>query len=164
MTIAENFLMEIEHEGPGTRKVLAAIAEEHFAWQSHEKAFTMKDLAIHTTKIFGWFNSTLNQEEIDLDNFEDSSPEVNTTADLLELFDHNFADATQQLQGYPDEKMHQTWRMRHGDQVMFELPRVAVVRASLLNHLYHHRGQLSTYLRAVGARVPAVLGPTADEQ
>ena len=87
-----------------------------------------------------------------------------TSAELLEFFDATVAGFTEKLAGYSDEDFCVLWKMRKGDQAMGEMPRVGAVRAFDLNHLYHHRGQLSVYLRLLDVPLPMIYGPTADEQ
>jgi uncharacterized damage-inducible protein DinB len=121
------------------------------------------DLASHLANLVIWSVPTLEQDEFDLP--ADYQPwKADSPTDLLTHFDGNIDQTLKVLDNYPDEKMMQKWTMRSGDRTFFTLPRIVVMRSFILNHLVHHRGQLSVYLRLNDIPVPAIYGPSADEQ
>lgn len=163
MSIAEGMLQELAYEIPNTRKMLAVAPEDAFGWRPHEKSMTLAGLVSHIAETFEWGTATLEQEEMvfDIDNYK---PVVfSTVAAVLEKFDANVAAFKKSLAGRSDAHLFVPWRMVIKGKVLFEMPRVAVVRSMTINHLIHHRGQLSVYLRLQNVPLPSVYGPTADE-
>ena len=164
MKIIEPIQLEFSHETALTRKMLGRAPEAHFAWKPHTKSMTLGRLAGHIAEIPGWVSHILTTEEmvIDMDKYKPFEPA--TLSDLLKVFDANVASAAECMKGRSDAILNATWRLKVGDRVVFELPRVAVIRLMVLNHMIHHRGQLSVYLRLRDVPVPATYGPSADER
>ena len=162
MNLTEQIIAELQQEAATTRKMLERVPEESLAWKPHEKSMTLGRLAAHVAGIYGtWFKMTLSQDEFDL---ADSLPlKAESVSDILEAFDQNVSGAVELLQAQSDERLFTTWRLKRGGQVLFELPRWAVLRSMVINHIIHHRGQLSVYLRLLNVPLPSVYGPTADE-
>lgn len=162
MNLTEQILTELRQEAATTRKMLERVPQESLAWQPHEKSMTLGRLAAHVAGLYGtWLKTTLSQDEFDL---ADSLPlKADSVSDILEAFDQNVSDATALLQAQSDERLFTTWRLKRGGQVLFEMPRWAVLRSMVINHIIHHRGQLSVYLRLLDVPLPSVYGPTADE-
>ncbi len=165
MTLREGLLAELEHEMSNTRRTLERVPSDQLGWRPHERSFTLGELASHVARISSWIPTTLQQDFFDL-----ASPEANApfqvpaaTEGILELFDENLAAARAALAGADDAAMGETWTLRNGDQEIFSMPRGVVLRSMVFNHVIHHRGQLTVYLRMVGAKVPALYGPSADE-
>jgi uncharacterized damage-inducible protein DinB len=162
MSLTEQILVELKQEAATTRKMLERVPEESLAWQPHEKSMTLGRLAAHVAGLHGtWLKTALNQDEFDL---ADSLPlKADSVSDILEAFDQNISAAIELLQNQADERLFTTWRLKRGGQVLFEMPRWAVLRSMVINHIIHHRGQLSVYLRLLNVPLPSVYGPTADE-
>lgn len=162
MNLTEQILTELQQEAATTRKMLERVPEASFAWQPHEKSMTLGRLAAHVAGLYGtWLKTTLSQDEFDL---ADSLPlKAESVSDILVAFDQNVADAIELLRAQSDERLFMTWRLKRGSQVLFEMPRWAVLRSMVINHIIHHRGQLSVYLRLLDVPLPSVYGPTADE-
>lgn len=162
MNLTEQILTEIRQEAATTRKMLERVPQESFAWQPHEKSMTLGRLAAHVAGLYGtWLKTALSQDEFDLVN---SLPlKADSVSDILKAFDQNVADAIELLQNQADERLFTTWRLKRGGQLLFEMPRWAVLRSMVINHIIHHRGQLSVYLRLLNVPLPSVYGPTADE-
>jgi uncharacterized damage-inducible protein DinB len=162
MNLTELILAELRQEAATTRKMLERVPDESFAWQPHEKSMTLGRLAAHVAGLHGtWLKTSLTQDEFDL---ADSLPlKAESVSDILAAFDQNVSDAIEILQTQSDERLFTTWRLKRGGQVLFELPRWAVLRSMVINHIIHHRGQLSVYLRLLNVPLPSVYGPTADE-
>jgi uncharacterized damage-inducible protein DinB len=121
-------------------------------------------LAGHVAELTGWIAAILTQDELDFATANYKPVVATSVAELLEMFDKNLSTATDLLKTQTDEHLMKTWRLRDGEKVFFELPRVAVIRSMALNHIIHHRGQLSVYLRLQDVPLPSIYGPTADEQ
>jgi uncharacterized damage-inducible protein DinB len=163
MSIAEPMAMEFAQEAANTRRILERVPEEQFDWKPHEKSMSLAELATHIAQTPEWGVAILEQDELVI-NIEEYVPHVASThAELMELFDNSVAAMSAAMQGLPDDKAMQPWRLKIGDEVKLELPRVFVLRGMVLNHILHHRGQLSVYLRMKDVPLPATYGPSADE-
>lgn len=162
MAISEALIGELQHEAGTTRKLLERIPVEKFDWQPHEKSMSMIRLATHVADMFSWFPTTLETDELDFANgYEEPKPA--TTEELVAVLDKNVAAATESLKKTDDETFMKNWKLRNGEQIYFEMPKIAVSRSFIMNHIVHHRGQLSVYLRLNDIPVPAMYGPSADE-
>jgi uncharacterized damage-inducible protein DinB len=160
MRLTEPIIAELQIEAVTTRKMLERVPQDLLAWKPHEKSRTLGELAAHIAHLPGLFIATLNQDEFDRYDYTSAGE---TVSDILETFDRNIASALEVLKTLSDERLFAPWRYRYGTRVVFELPRFVVIRTTALNHLIHHRGQLSVYLRLLGIPLPSVYGPTADE-
>jgi len=161
MRIIDGLIAELEHEAKSTARVLARVPQEHLAWKPHPKSFSLGQLALHIATVPGNVAALAAR-----DNSEPSSffqAEATTTSELLPALDASVAKVREHLGAFDDAKMHATWRLVAGGREILAMPRVAFVRAIVLNHWYHHRGQLLVYLRLLDVPVPSVYGPTADE-
>ena len=163
MAINEAFIGELQHEAATTRKLLERIPAETFDWKPHEKSMSMHRLATHVADMFGWFQPTLEQDELDFANgYEEPKPA--NTEELVAIFDKNVAAAMESLQKTDDAAFMNDWTLRNGEQIYFTMPKAGVIRSFVMNHIVHHRGQLSVYLRLNDIPVPSIYGPSADEQ
>lgn len=166
MSIAHSLLPEFDNETATTRKLLALIPEKEAAWKPHPKSFTLGDLGVHLAGLITWTKTTLRDSEFDMNpaNAEGFKPGAFTsTAAVLEMFDANVAAARTLIAETPDPAFMETWTLKKAGQTMFAAPRIGVLRSFVLNHLVHHRGQLTVYLRLRDVPLPSVYGPTADE-
>jgi len=163
MAIGESFLMELEQEAKATRAMLERIPEEKFTWKPHDKSMALSQLAAHVAEVPEWIPYTLDSDVMDFAKFDYKLYEPKDRADLLKYFDENIGKATEALKKTSDEVFMQDWTMRNGETIYFTLPKIVVMRSYCFNHLYHHRGQLSVYLRLLDVPLPQVYGPTADE-
>ncbi|MGB7070114.1 MAG: DinB family protein [Pyrinomonadaceae bacterium] len=156
-------IAEMEQEAATTRKCLERVPTDKFAWKPHEKSMAFGQLAVHVAEMFGWTPPTLQQSELDFAKIDYKPFEPATTDDLLEYFDKNVAEALDVLRNTSDETYLENWTMRNGETVYFTLPKIATMRSFVMNHIVHHRGQLSVYLRLNDIPVPSIYGPSADE-
>ncbi len=163
MNMIDPVLRELSHEAPVTRKVLERAPEDQFGWKPHEKSMTLGRLVTHIAESPGWVANILPQDEFVMDPASFKPTVAESVAQVLDMFDKNVALASSTMQGMADERLLATWRLKIGDEVKVEMPRIGMIRVFLLNHLYHHRGQLTVYLRLLDVPVPAVYGPSADE-
>lgn len=164
MNIIEPMVMELKQEAQTTRRYLERIPHDKLGWKPHAKSMSMGQLASHLCETCMWVGALLDTEELVFDPEQYQPFHAKTRVELLDAFDKNIALALEKMEGQSDEAMMQVWRMRSPDRVFFEMPRMAVLRAMILNHLVHHRGQLSVYLRLNDVTVPATYGPSADEE
>jgi uncharacterized damage-inducible protein DinB len=160
MSIAEGLLPEFDQEMATTRKLLERVPSDKGPWKPHSKSFPLGHLAQLVATMPGWLAQMLRDTEINLATSPAYSFE--TTEALLGEFDRHVRDAREALTTARDADFTVLWSLKNGDQVLFTSPRGVVVR-SHLNHLIHHRGQLSVYLRLNDVPLPSIYGPTADE-
>jgi uncharacterized damage-inducible protein DinB len=163
MPINEWLLPEFDQEMATTRKVLARVADNTLGWKPHEKSWTMGALATHVARIPTWAGITIHQDNLDLAAPGPSQPAVTSNAELLALFEENIEGARKAIEGASDETLFQPWSLLNSSATLLTLPKVAVLRSFVMNHLIHHRGQLSVYLRLNDIPVPSIYGPSADE-
>ena len=164
MGLGKSLAAEIQYEAISTRKMLEIVPFEKLSWQPHEKSMTLGALAKHVAEIPQWTRAVLTQDEMDFTKTEFPNVEYQNAAELRARFDSLVNDTFQLLQKITDKQMKLNWQLRNGEQILMELPRVGVIRTMVINHLIHHRGQLSVYLRLNNVLLPSVYGPTADEQ
>jgi uncharacterized damage-inducible protein DinB len=158
-------IAELQHEAATTRRLLERVPQERLAWQPHAKSMTLGRLAAHIANLPGMLVGALTEDKLDADDLKAQSPSAESVADMLEAFDQKIARSLELLKTQAGENfMLAPWRYTSGEHVIFEMPRIAVIRFVALNHIIHHRGQLSVYLRLLDVPLPSVYGPTADEQ
>jgi len=165
MSIGESMLPEFDIEMANTRKTLERVPDDKFAWKPHEKSFAMGPLATHVSNIPTWTNVTIDRDEFDMaPNGEPmKAPECHSRQELLDAFDKNVSTARAALAGIADEKIFQNWTLLASGNKVLSMPRIAVLRSFVMNHLIHHRAQLGVYLRLNDIPVPSIYGPSADE-
>lgn len=161
MNLSEPIIAELQHEAGTTRRMLERVPQDLLGWKPHEKSRTLGEIAAHIANLPGVFITPLGRDEFD--RYEYIPTSVDSVSDILETFDKNISSALEILKTQADERLLASWRYKYGEQVIFEMPRLAVIRLMALNHLIHHRGQLSVYLRLLNVPLPSVYGPTADE-
>ena len=162
MKIIDGLLAELEQEAETTRRVLERIPQEHLTWKPHPKSMSLGQLALHVATVPGNV-AELAAVDTTPEPPRFVQPEATTTAELVPSLTESVAKARRALGGFDDERMSAMWRLQSGGRDLLAMPRVAFVRAIMLNHWYHHRGQLLVYLRLLNQSVPSVYGPTADE-
>ncbi len=161
MTIDE-LLQELEEEAQITHRVLARVREDQLGWTPHKKSMTLGQLAMHVASVPGAIAGISTQPTFDVKT-EIPRPTATSVAELLAVLDESVARAKAILSKMDDTALLSPWRMVDGDQEVAVISRGALLRSIMLNHWYHHRGQLTVYLRQTGALVPAIYGPSADE-
>ena len=164
MTIGQMIAAELNQEAVATRKMLERVPNDKLSWQPHEKSMTLGRLAGHIVEMVNWTDATISQDELDFATADYKPKEYTDSAELAADLDRNVSNAVEILNSISDEAMMQNWRLRNGEQVYFELPKAAVMRTMVMNHIIHHRGQLSVFLRLLDVPLPPVYGPSADEQ
>jgi uncharacterized damage-inducible protein DinB len=166
MPTSETLLPEFDHEMASTRKTLERVPEEKFAWKPHPKSSSLGGLATHLANIPSWTAQTFDRDELDLSPVGAEPFRLEEAASgeaLLEAFDKNVTSARAALQAASDQDWQGQWSLLSGGNKIFTLPRTAVMRGFVMNHLIHHRAQLGVYLRLLDVPVPSIYGPSADE-
>ena len=162
MNLNETLLSELRNEARNTRKLLELVPFEKGDFKPHEKSMTLKRLAVHVAEISGWWKECLVKDVLDFAEGDYTPKTYNSTAEILALHDDLVQKAEKILKETPESEFEKPWTMKNGDQIFFTLPKSEVVRTWCLNHLYHHRGQLTVYLRLLDIPLPGTYGPSAD--
>ncbi|MCK5651719.1 MAG: DinB family protein [Gemmatimonadetes bacterium] len=163
MSIVDPMIQELEFEADATRRVLERVPTDKLEWQPHAKSFSIGKLAMHLATIPGEFARLLAEEYVDFAEWEFASNELNPDVDLVALVEESVQDAKNWLASVDDDQAFAIWRGAVEGEEMVALPRIAVIRSMIFNHWYHHRGQMCVYLRLLDIPVPAIYGPSADE-
>ncbi len=161
MAIIDSILLEMEQEAQATRRLLERVPENKLSWRPHPKSFSLGQLALHIAQMPGGVSMMATQDVFDYPQFQ--QPEAKSRAELLQTFNQGLARAKEILSAMNDQKLLATWTLRKNGKVLMAVPRLGLLRTILLNHQYHHRGQLCVYLRLLNVPVPSVYGPSADE-
>jgi len=162
MKMIDLFLAELEQEAAATRRVLERVPDGCYDWKPHEKSMTLGYLAELVARMPSWPVFMIKKDELDLATNEKPQP-LHTSRELVEALDQSLADAREALANTTDEHLMTSWRLLFGGKVVSEQPRYQALRFGVFNHLAHHRGQLTVYLRLNDAPVPAIYGPSADD-
>jgi len=166
MSVAESWLPEWDAEMAATRRVLERVPSDKLEWQPHDKSYTVRQLAGHLSQMPGWTGMTLNAPELDVNppgGADWPQPEIGSTEDILALFDQNQAQGREVLAGAADSVFAEDWAFKNAGETLWSAPKGSVLRRFVLNHMIHHRAQLTVYLRLLDVPLPQVFGPTADE-
>jgi uncharacterized damage-inducible protein DinB len=166
MAIRDAFLPEFDHEMSTTRKTLERVPEDKGDWKPHDTSMPMARLAGHIAEMVGFAAIPFQGESFDFrpPGAPPMTPTVMTSRNqLLEIFDKNVAAAHAAISKASDEDLQKTWTLLNGGKTLFAMPRIALLRSMILNHVIHHRGQLSVYLRMNKVPVPSLYGPSGDE-
>lgn len=163
MALIDGMLQELEQEAQTTRRVLERVPDKHLTWRPHATARTLGELALHVAMVPGGvaeLGASLSPAQAPKFG---TDPSPKGASELIPALDQSIAKAKCVLGGMDDATLTATWRMMNGDRELMAIPRVAFLRSVMLNHWYHHRGQLSVYLRQLGVAIPSIYGPSADE-
>jgi uncharacterized damage-inducible protein DinB len=167
MPLKDILLPEFDMEMDNTRRTLERVPDEKFDWKPHDKSGTLGWMASHVATLPNWATITMQQDSLDIAPADGSGfvlPKPANRKELLETFDKNRAEARAALAAGNDDAYAQPWALLMGGRQLFSEPRSAVLRRMVFNHIIHHRGQLTMYLRLLNVPVPGLYGPSADEQ
>ena len=164
MSQKDALVAELKNEARNTRKILEKLPAEKFAWRPHDKSMTLGRLAAHIAEIPVWINRTLEAPVFDFGTAVLSRETYPDQQTLLQVFEEKQAAAIRALENAGDEMLSEQFTVRRGEQIVFQLPKKVMIRNFAFNHLVHHRGQLSVYLRLLDIPVPGMYGPSADEK
>jgi uncharacterized damage-inducible protein DinB len=162
MKMIDALLAELEQEAQTTQRQLERVPQEHLTWKPHPKSMSLGQLALHVATVPGMVAELAAVDVVPRPSTFQQA-EAATTAELVPALTESVARARRALGAFDDAKMQAMWRLQNNGKDLLAMPRVAFVRAIMLNHWYHHRGQLQVYLRLLNVPVPSVYGPTADE-
>lgn len=160
-TIAEPILNEFREEVPAIRRVLERVPGDKLTWKPHPKSRSIGELATHIAGICGMAEKIAKSDEFTPGGASPTS--AKNVEEIRAIFEKNVRSAEEALSAMSDETATGSWRLVFKGKEIFRKPRTGALRTNWLNHLYHHRGQLSVYLRLLDVPVPVVYGPTADE-
>jgi uncharacterized damage-inducible protein DinB len=164
MTIAETLLLDYDAEIANTRRILERIPEDKPDWKPHDKSMPLGRLAVHVARLPQFAKMILTSDDLDLATAKLPTFFFEGREKLLALLDETSTAARQALQSATDEHLQSNWNLTWGEKKIANGPRATLYRTMFLNHLIHHRGQLSVYLRLNEVPVPGLYGPSADEQ
>lgn len=164
MAIIDTLLPEYDREMGTTRRLLERVPEAAFGFKPHERSMTLGNLTVHVAHLPTWVPNVMIFDSFDLaSNPNTDTPQPHSATDLLTRFDNNVSMARALLAKATDGELAEPWTLKKGSQDLFTLPKLTMLRYFVLNHLIHHRGQLSVYLRLQDVPIPAIYGPSADE-
>ena len=167
MALNEALLPEFDQEMVNTRRTLERIPEDKLSWKPHAKSPTMGWLGTHLANLPSWAVMGIQQDSLDLAPGGvpvGPAPPAGSRTEILDTFDKNVAAARAAISGASDQHLLQPWSLLSAGKTIFSMPRLAVLRSFVMNHMIHHRAQLGVYLRLNDVPVPAIYGPSADEQ
>jgi uncharacterized damage-inducible protein DinB len=161
MAMIDAMLAELEQEAKATRRLLERVPEDKLSWKPHPRSFSLGQISLHLAELPGGVSSMAAEEVFQVPQFRQK--EAESRAELLQAFERGLATAREVLARMDDQTLMGTWTLQHEGRGLMSLPRAALLRSILLNHYYHHRGQLTVYLRLLNVPLPSTYGPTADE-
>lgn len=162
-TMVEPVLNEFREEVVTTKRILERVPQEKLSWKPHTKSMSLGQLAWHIASVPGALARLSQLDSFDVTQGSFVPPQPNSVQDILEEFEKSIAEAEKCLGAMSDQQARGTWRLMNKDRELFSKPRIGIVRSIMLNHWYHHRGQLSVYLRLLDVPVPVIYGRSADE-
>lgn len=161
MNLTDKLIAELKQEAGITRKALERVPSDRLSWKPHEKSMSLGQLALHIAGVPAGVAELLNERTREVPLF--TVPEALSLEEVLSTFDELIAAAEQKLLGWGEAGLTETWTLTREGVTLLEAPRIEMVRTLMLNHWYHHRGQLTVYLRMLDVPVPSIYGPSADE-
>jgi len=159
--LIDPFLAELEQEGQTTKRVLDRIPDDKLTWKPHPKSFSLGQLGLHIASLPGNLAAMAVQESMEAPNF--SQVEGKSRKEMVDVYSAGLQSAKETLSKMDDARLMSSWNLTKNGAVILSMPRAALIRSIMLNHAYHHRGQLSVYIRMLDVPVPSIYGPSADE-
>jgi len=163
MAVKDSLLPEFDQEMAATRQVLERLPEQAFAWRPHPDGYDLGGLATHLAQIPEWGTSILRRDQHDLAEPGERPAPLTTVAAVLDRFDRHVTAVRAALIETADGVLTAPWSLRRGGQLVLSMPRIAALRAFVLHHSIHHRGQMTVYLQLQNVKLPPLYGPTGDE-
>ena len=154
-------LAELDREAAATRRVLERVPEDKLAWKPHRKSMSLGTLGLHVAMVPGRVAEFLSERVREAPTF--AAPEARSKGEIMEAFEQGIGNARTKLESWTEDDLRSQWTMRGEGATLMSLPRIEMLRSVMLNHWYHHRGELVVYLRLLDVPVPSIYGPTADE-
>jgi len=163
MSHNQSLIAELKMEAANTRKMLERVPTDNNDWKPHDKSMKIGNLANHVAELPGWIAMTMATDELDVSTMDYKPVISKSTEELLSKLDANVDKAVAALENATDADFDKMWTLRNGAHVIFSMPKKAVIRSMAYSHYYHHRGQLSVYLRLLDIHVPGMYGPSFDD-
>jgi uncharacterized damage-inducible protein DinB len=161
MRIADSIVMELDQEAQITKRVLDRVPSDKLSWKPHPKAFSLGQLALHIAAVPGGVAAAAAGDTFEAPNF--TQAEARSCKEVFDTFSQSLDNAKDTIKKMDDAKLNSMWILTKNGKTLMSIPRIAFIRSIMMNHLYHHRGQLSVYLRMLEVPVPSIYGPSADE-
>lgn len=163
MGIQKALLIELEREKDNTLRVLKNLRNEDFGWKPHEKSMTVGQLANHIVELHNWVDFALTKDVFDFE--KDYIPSnINTVEGLIEVLNNDFEKNRKIIESMDENVVFEQWTLQSGQHIIAQLPKTGALRFIITNHLIHHRGQLTVYMRMLDIPVPGIYGPSADDK
>jgi uncharacterized damage-inducible protein DinB len=159
----QSIIAELKQEAIQTKKILEKVPFDQWQWKPHQKSMALGRLASHVAELPKWITMSINTDELDFSKRGYKANVFESREQLLQQLDENVQEALSTLEKTSDAQLQENWTLRNGEHVIFTLPKKAVIRSMAMNHMIHHRGQLSVFLRLLDIPVPGMYGPSADE-
>jgi uncharacterized damage-inducible protein DinB len=156
-------IAELKQESAKTIKMIERVPMDKPDWKPHDKSMALGRLTMHVIDMYHWVTLTINQDELDFAKSYNSPKFPDTNEELVEILEKNVEAAISVLEGTSDEELSKPWSLRNGEHIYFTMPKKVVLRDMCYNHITHHRGQLSVYLRLLNIPIPGMYGPSADD-
>jgi uncharacterized damage-inducible protein DinB len=161
MRLADSMISEVDQEAQTTKRVLDRVPEDKLSWRPHPRSYSLGQLALHIASAQGNVAALAAMDTVEAPTF--SQPEAKSRQEILDAFSKSIESAKETVSQMDDARLMSTWILTKNGQAIMAIPRIGFLRSVLLNHVYHHRGQLSVYLRMLEVPVPSIYGPSADE-
>ena len=163
MDINKTFLIELERETASTRQLLERLQDEHFSYRPHPKSMTLGELASHVVELHNWVKVALSVEVFDFHTMYKPLAGQSTN-ELIEILNAGYDGNVAVIAGMTEEGWKEMWTLQAGSHIIAQVPRLGAFRFIIKNHLIHHRGQLTVYMRMLDIPLPGLYGPSADEK
>jgi uncharacterized damage-inducible protein DinB len=161
MKLADSIVAELDNEAQTTKRLLERLPDEKLSWKPHAKSFSLGQLALHIAAVPGSIAAAVTKDTMEAPDF--AQAEAKSRNEVIETFTKSMSAAMATVKSMDDARLNSTWSLTKNGKTILSMPRVAVVRNIMMNHIYHHRGQLSVYLRMLEVPLPSIYGPSADE-
>lgn len=162
--IKQALLSEFQHEAEGTRKLLSMIPDSALSYRPQPYLWSVAELASHIAEIYNWYDVTFNQDSFEMSGYKYEKGDISKASEILKKFEANVKEAQEAIEKSEESNYMNDWTMTMNGKSSFPgMPKIQVIRGYLFNHLYHHRGELISHLRATGNKVPSLFGPNYEE-
>jgi uncharacterized damage-inducible protein DinB len=163
MSLNKALAAELQFEAASTKKILERVPNDKLTWKPHEKSMTLQRIASHIAELPTWVTNAIKKDGLDLGaGFQPTL--LPSAEEMVSYYEKNVQEALETLESAAPEVFDEMWTLRRGDHIIFTMPKKVVIRNMAMNHLVHHRGQLSVFLRLLDVPIPGMYGPSADER
>jgi uncharacterized damage-inducible protein DinB len=163
MRAVDPLIAELDHEAAATKRMLERVPADKLTWRPHPKSMTLGQLALHVATVCGSVGNLLEMDSFDVNDADFQAAEPASKDEIMQRFEEEQANGMEKLQALDNDRAMADWTLTKGGDQLWSMPKIVLARNLMFNHLYHHRGQLSVYLRLLDVPVPVTYGRTADE-